>query len=404
MRQNDRPPQRIAAVILTGGGARAAYQVGVLRALSEFVQRDSPCLFPIICGTSAGAVNAAVLAAHANDFTKGVRRLLMVWKNIHVDHIYRADPLGALRNSATWLWTALTGAAFTDKPVALLDNTPLDRLLERYLDLGAIQRHIDSGHLQAFSVTCSGYGSGQSVTFYQGVAQLENWRRARRVGVATAISREHLLASSALPFIFRPVHINREYFGDGSMRQIAPVSPALHLGADRVLVIGVGRQLGMEGERVRLGGYPSLAQIAGHALNSIFLDSLEIDLERLQRINRTIEIIPPEILERTQYPLRKVDFRVIRPSEDLEKIAAAHAEELPRTIRMLLGTVGGLKSNASTLLSYLLFERGYCRDLIRLGYDDTMARKDELCAFLGTREPAGSQLPPETYDGIKSRS
>ena len=171
------------------------------------------------------------------------------------------------------------------------------------------------------------------------------------------------------------------------MRQIAPVSPALHLGAEKVLVVGVGRQLAPQTERIQTNGHPSLAQIAGHALNSIFLDSLEVDVERLQRINRTIEIIPQEILERTHYPLRRVDFRVIRPSEDLEKIAAAHAAELPRTMRMLLGTVGGLKHNASTLLSYLLFERGYCRALIRLGYKDTMARKDELLAFLESREP-----------------
>ena len=387
MNESDRPRQGQSAVILTGGGARAAYQVGVLRALTEFTAADAPCLFPIICGTSAGAVNAAVLAAHAQSFRLGVRRLLMVWKNVHVDHIYRADPVGALSNSARWFWAALTGGVFTDTPVALLDNTPLDQLLERHLDLGTIQHNIDAGNLSAFSVTCSGYGSGQSVTFYQGGVGLKNWQRARRVGVAMPITRQHLLASSALPFIFRPVHINREYFGDGSMRQIAPVSPALHLGASKVLVIGVGRQLAPEGERVPLNGYPSLAQIAGHALNSIFLDSLEVDLERLQRINRTIDIIPQEILDRTQYPLRRVDFKVIRPSVDLEKLATAHARELPRTIRFLLGAVGGLQRNASTLLSYLLFERGYCRALIRLGYQDTMERKEELSAFLGHPQP-----------------
>lgn len=387
MNQNERRLKRPTAVIMTGGGARAAYQVGVLRAFSEFLPLDSACPFPIICGTSAGAVNAAVLAADAHSFRRGVRRLMTVWKNIRVEHIYRADPTGALANSARWIWTILTGGAFSNKPVSLLDNSPLDALLARYLDLDSIQRNIDAGHLDAFSVTCSGYSSGQSVTFYQAAPGLENWQRARRIGIAMPIRREHLLASSALPFIFRPVHINREYFGDGSMRQIAPVSPALHLGADKLLVIGVGRQLAPEGERIAANGSPSLAQIAGHALNSIFLDSLEIDLERLQRINRTLDIIPAEILERTHYPLRRVDFRVIRPSVDLEKIAAAHADELPRTIRMLLRTVGGLQRNASTLLSYLLFERGYCRALIRLGYEDTMSRREDLLAFLENREP-----------------
>ena len=387
MNQNDRPVQRHAAVIMSGGGARAAYQVGVVRALSELLPPGSPCPFPIICGTSAGAVNAAVLAADAHDFRRGARRLMTVWKNMRVGHIYRSDPLGAIGNSARWFAAALFGR-YGGKPVSLLDSSPLEALLRKYLDLSTIDRNIAAGYLAAFSVTCSGYSSGQSVTFYQARPGLENWKRARRIGVAMPITIEHLLASSALPFIFRPVRINREYFGDGSMRQIAPVSPALHLGADRLLVIGVGRQLTIDGERVSDNGYPSLAQIAGHSLNSIFLDSLEVDLERLQRINRTLDIIPREILERTQYPLRRVEFSVIRPSTDLEKIALVHARELPRTIRMLLRPVGGLEKSASTLLSYLLFERGYTRDLIRLGYDDTMARKEELLAFLQAREPA----------------
>jgi NTE family protein len=387
MNQNERPAQPQPAVIMTGGGARAAYQVGVLRALSELLPFKSPCPFPIICGTSAGSVNAAVLAADAQSFRRGVRRLMTVWKNIRGAHVYRTDPLGALGNSARWVGAVLAGPVGA-KPASLLDSSPLESLLERHLDLSGIQRNIDAGHLTAFSVTCSGYSSGQSVTFYQSRPGLENWTRARRIGVAMPITREHLLASSALPFIFRPVHINREYFGDGSMRQIAPVSPALHLGADRLLVIGVGRQLLPDGDRPAPTGFPSLAQIAGHAMNSIFLDALEVDLERLQRINRTLDLIPREILDTARYPLRQVEFKVIRPSIDLEKIAAAHASELPRTIRMLLRTVGGLQRNASTLLSYLLFERGYCRELIRLGFDDTMSRKDELLAFLQDREPA----------------
>jgi NTE family protein len=220
------------------------------------------------------------------------------------------------------------------------------------------------------------------VTFFQGDSSLQPWQRARRIGVPMPITLDHLLASSALPFIFPPVHINREYFGDGSMRQIAPVSPALHLGADRLLVVGVGRQQ-QQPERVQIEAHPSLAQIAGHALNSIFLDSLEVDLERLQRINRTIEMIPAEALERSKYPLHQVEFRVITPSEELEPIAVIHAGELPPTIRLLLHMVGAMRRSGANLLSYLLFERSYCRALIRLGYQDTLARKDELTAFLG---------------------
>ena len=376
---NDGQPK--VGLIMTGGGARAAYQVGVLRALTELLPAEVNNPFPIICGTSAGAINAAVLAMNAGDFRRGVRRLMAVWKNFRVHHVYRADPWGAISNSARWIYTVLTGGAFGHRPVSLLDNAPLAVLLGRQLDFPAIQRAIDAGHLAAFSVTCSGYTSGQSVTFYQGVPSLQPWQRARRIGVPMPITLDHLLASSALPFIFPPVHINREYFGDGSMRQIAPVSPALHLGADRLLVVGVGRQ--QQPERVRAETHPSLAQIAGHALNSIFLDSLEVDLERLQRINRTIEMIPPETLERSNYPLHQVEFRVITPSEELERIAVTHAGELPLTIRTLLHMVGAMRRSGANLLSYLLFERSYCRALIRLGYQDTIARKDELTAFLG---------------------
>jgi len=375
------------ALILTGGGARAAYQVGVLRALSELLPKGMSTPFPIICGTSAGSVNSAILAVDAGNFRHAVRRLITVWKNFHVDHVYRADVFGAFRNSARWMFAALTGGRLKkvsggDQPVSLLDNAPLAALLKQHVDFEGIQRSIDAGYLTALSITCSGYTSGQSVTFYQGHPDLHNWQRARRIGIAMPIGTDHLLASSALPFIFPPMRINREYFGDGSMRQIAPVSPALHLGADRLLVIGVGRQLQPNAERIQSGAYPTLAQIAGHALNSIFLDSLEVDLERLQRINRTIELIPDAVRRQTNYPLHKVDFRVISPSVDLEKIAADYAHELPRTIRTLLSTVGGTRRSGSNLLSYLLFEKSYCRELIKLGYADTMARKDDLLTFL----------------------
>lgn len=372
----------VVGLIMTGGGARAAYQVGVMRALYELLPRNAGNPFPIICGTSAGAINAAVLATDAGNFHRGARRLMTVWKNFNVHQVYRADAWGALGNSARWLLTALSGGGL-DGPVSLLDNSPLAGLLERHVDFPAIGRNINAGHLRAFAVTCSGYTSGQSVTFYEGNAKLENWERARRVGVAMPIGLPHLMASSALPFIFPPVQINREYFGDGSMRQIAPVSPALHLGADRLLVIGVGRQAKQSAVRQPSKGYPSLAQIAGHALDSIFLDSLEADLERLQRINRTLAIIPPETLEKNGYPLRSVEFRVITPSVPLSQIAAQYAHDLPRVIRSLLFTVGAMKRTGSNLVSYLLFEKAYCRALIKLGYGDAMAQRDDLLSFLG---------------------
>jgi NTE family protein len=369
-------------LVLTGGGARAAYQVGVLRAISELVPQDVRNPFPIICGTSAGAVNAAVLAANGSNFRRGVRMLMTVWKNFRAYHVYRADPVGVFRNTIQWFTAVLAGGGLgRQTPVSLLDNSPLGELLRNRLDFSTIQSAIDAGDLVAVSITCSGYSSGQSVTFYQGVPGLQPWSRARRLGVPMPIAPDHLLASSALPFIFPAVHINREYFGDGSMRQIAPVSPALHLGADRLLIVGVGRQLSHQPERAKTEGYPSLSQIAGHCLNSIFLDSLEVDLERLQRINRTLAVMPPEALDRNSVSMRPVDFRLISPSVELERLAMNFKHELPRAIRFLL--YGALRRRGSNLLSYLLFEKSYCRALIQLGYKDTMSRKDELLAFLG---------------------
>ena len=366
-------------LVLTGGGARAAYQVGVLKAVREMLPFPDRNPFPIICGTSAGAVNAASLAVFADNFESGVEHLLDVWTNFRVHHVYRSDPIGIARSGARWL--AAMMLIKRTSPASLLDNSPLAHMLSSGLDFGRIQEHIDNGSLYAVSVTCSGYSSGQSVTFYQGGADCRPWERSQRVGCAMPLRVEHLMASSALPFVFPAVKLNREYFGDGSMRQIAPISPALHLGADRVLVVGTGRQL-QDAARVRSSAYPSLAQIAGHALNSIFLDSLFVDIERLQRINRTISLIPEGTAAAAGLPLRKVDVLVASPSQPIERLVPRYVRELPRTIRFLLRGIGAMNRNGSNLASYLLFERGFCRALIELGYEDTLKRREEMRDFL----------------------
>ena len=369
-------------LILTGGGARAAYQVGFLRAISHMLPRGTPNPFQIICGTSAGAVNAAALAADATNFHRAVRRLMLVWKYFHADQVYRSDVAGVIGTGGKWLAALLLGGLGKNNPTSLLDNAPLAQLLRRHLDFPGIRKSIEAGALYALSVTASGYTSGQSVSFFQGVPGLAGWQRARRIGVPEMIDIDHLMASSALPFIFPAVPLRREFFGDGSMRQIAPISPALHLGADRVIVIGVGRQAGSQTERVRTIAYPSLAQIAGHALNSIFLDSLEVDIERLQRINKTIRLISQEDRSRHDVQLREVDVLVISPSEEIDRMAARHLHQLPRSIRFLLRGLGATRTGGATLTSYLLFEPAYCRALIALGYKDTMARRDELLRFI----------------------
>lgn len=369
-----------AALILTGGGARAAYQVGVVKAIDELLGHRRANPFPILCGTSAGAINAAALAIHADDFAEAVKRLVGVWEGFRAHHVYRSDWPGIFRTGARWL-SALMLFSRTN-PVSLLDNAPLRDMLARTMAFDRIAANIDSGALHAVAVTASGYTSGQSVTFYQGGTGLEQWERTQRVGAATPLSVDLLLASSAIPFIFPAVKVHREFFGDGSMRQMAPISPALHLGADRVLVIGTGRQW-QDAPRMRSALYPSLAQIAGHALNSIFLDSLAVDIERLQRINKTLQCVAPEKAHELGLKLRPVEVLVMHPSEPIERIAGRHVQDLPPAVRFLLRAVGAMNRNGSNLASYLLFEAPFCKALMNLGYHDTMARRDEMLAFLG---------------------
>ena len=370
------------ALIMSGGGARAAYQVGVLKAIAEMLPDDAPNPFPIICGTSAGAINGAALAIYATRFKEGVRRLGMIWSSFQVQHVFRADALGIIGSGARWLTALLVGGLGKHNPRSLLDRTPLYALLYKYLPCEKIQESIDAGALHAFSVTASGYTSTQSVTFFQGVSSLAPWKRARRIGSVAPITIDHLMASSAIPFIFSAVKINREYFGDGSMRQVAPLSAALHLGADRILVIGVRQDAEVQPERVKVDDYPSLAQIAGHVLNSIFLDSLEVDMERLQRINNTLKTIPAHYLKEGGMTLRPVEVMAISPSADIAKIAERHALSLPLPVRYLLRGIGAYHRNGANLVSYLLFEKSYCRELISLGYADALRHKEQVKAFL----------------------
>lgn len=383
------PPEPCIGLILAGGGARAAYQVGVLKAIAELLPQGAPNPFPVLCGTSAGAINAATLAIYAKNFHEGVRRLNLVWRNFHIEQVVRADALGILKTGLHWLAALLLGGLGKRNPRALFDPTPLRALLEQHLPCEKIEEAIDAGVLRALSVTCSGYSSGESVSFFQGLSSIAPWKRARRSGCGVTITIDHLMASSAIPFLLPAVRIHREYFGDGTMRQNAPISPALHLGADRVLVIGVRQEQQGYTPRPSTTEYPSLAQIAGHVLNSIFLDSLDADLERLQRINKTLSLISAERLREGGVMLRHIEVLVIAPSQDLEKIAAKHVHHLPRPVRYLLRGIGAFDRHGTNLVSYLLFERPYTRELISLGYADAMQRRKAIRDFLGLAASPG---------------
>ncbi len=367
-------------LVLSGGGARAAYQVGVLKAIIRLLPQDTPNPFQVISGTSAGAINAVALASYASHYRQGIQRLEHTWKNFSCDQIFRSDFLSVLKWSSKFFLNTFFGYKAGD-PVSLLDNSPLRQLLKKMILFENIQKSIDNQDLHALCVTASGYASGESVSFFQAHKSIKNWQRLRRIGLRSRINVEHLLASSAIPAVFPAVQINREYFGDGAIRQLAPISPALHLGADKILVIGVSGQAHKRKPREQMKHYPSMAKIMNHMFNAAFLDSMESDVERLSRINTTISKIPEKIIDEQQINLRPVEILEINPSESIDDIAARHARELPKSLRFFLRGSGTTHKSGAGVLSYLLFERGFCRELIQCGYDDAMKRKDDILRF-----------------------
>lgn len=368
-------------LMLSGGGARAAYQVGVLRAFANILPKGAPNPFPVISGTSAGALNAASLATHAKRFAAGVRTLEYVWNNIESDKIY-VPAAGNLLTSASSLMLSVVGASVTSNFTSLLNNAPLRRLLEDVIRLEKIQRNIDLGHLDALSITASAYGTGESVSFYQAKEGIDDWQGPHREGLRHVICFEHLLASSAIPILFPPELIGGRYFGDGVIRQLSPTSTPIKLGANRIVVIGVSsnrsqKHVASEAETEP----PSLGRIAGHILNSAFVDTLENDLEYLQQSNSLLEKIPAKLRRESAIDQDVVELLEISPSQDLGELALEYYDELPKSMMRFIKPGG-----SGAVLSLLLFEKGYSKALQALGLRDAMAKEAEIRAFLGLPE------------------
>lgn len=371
------------ALVLPGAGARGAYQVGVLKGIAKLLPRGAPNPFAVICGTSAGAINAAVLASRAGHFYRAIAELEHVWANFAASQVYRTDNWTMLKSSLHWLAAVVFGGLGVKNPKSLLDNAPLAALLARDVPFPEIAKSIERGHLEALAVTASAYYSARSVTFFQGCDTSRAWARVRRVGRPVAIELEHLLASAAVPFVFPPVRIGSEYFGDGSMRHPAPLSPAIHLGADRILVIGVrDERPDPEPDTDQPAHDPSLGHLAGYMLDTLFLDGLYSDLERLASVNKLVEQTGAARLEGAQSELRSIHTMVIVPKTDMRSIAARHAHELPLAVRLLLQGLGAMNADGMQLVSYLLFESGFTRELIEMGYRDALAVEDDLRAFV----------------------
>ncbi|MBA6265509.1 MAG: patatin-like phospholipase family protein [Colwellia sp.] len=369
------------ALILTGGGARAAYQVGVLSAISKFVPRNHGIPFPIICGTSAGAINTTALACYSSCFHLGVKKLEWVWKNINTSRVYHSDGIRVFSHLAKGMLASFQADYANKSARSLLNNAPLRDMLNMVVDFKRIDANIIRGYLSAVSITASSYSNGDSISFYQSEESISPWFRAKRRGEPCQINSEHLMASAAIPLVFPSIKIRQEHYGDGSIHQLSPLSPAIHLGGENLFIIGVDQPKAPLHSKVNNPHPPTTSTVAGHLLDTIFSDTLHSDIERLERINETIKLIPPEV-RKEKDGLKPISSFLINPSHDFNAIAVDYFSDLPLSIRLLLRSVGISNDSESSIVSYLLFEKNYCRQLIKLGFEDAMEQETAIRKFL----------------------
>ena len=369
------------ALVLTGGGARAAYQVGVLSAIAKFVPRNHAIPFPILCGTSAGAINSTALGCYASCFHLGVKKLEWMWKNLDTSKIYHSDTRGVFGYIGKGILASFQADYANKLPRSLLNNEPLRQLLNSVMNFKRIDNNILRGYLSAVSVTASSYTTGNSISFFQADDTINEWDRAKRCGQANQLNSEHLMASAAIPLVFPSTKIKNQHFGDGSVHQLSPLSPAIHLGAKRIFVIGVDQPKEPAHVNENNPHPPTAATIAGHLLDSIFADTMNSDLERMARINETLKLIPKNKRISVE-GLKHIDSFIINPSHDFNAIALNYYNDLPLPVRLLLRSAGISNDSESSIISYLLFEKNFCSELIKLGFEDAMEQENQIKHFL----------------------
>lgn len=366
-------------LVLSGGGARGAYQVGVIQAMSSLLESwgiKNP--FSIYSGVSAGSINASYLASCSDDFSEGAKRLVDLWGKLSSNQIFHTDAMSLGKIGLQWVGELSFGSLTGGTPgKALLDTAPLRTLIDNHLDFSRIQRNLEKKNFEALALTCLDYRDSTAVTFIQSASPTKEWQKPRKVSERTNIKTEHILASSAIPLLFPPINVDGRYFGDGCVRNTHPCSPSIYLGAQKLVIIGVRSQnmTAYDAHGLFEKRAPSTARVLNVLLNSVLLDGVDLDVERIKKVNEMVSWIPEN--QREKVPYKKIDYVWICPSRDIGDIAAKKSKYLPKLIRFLIKNLGSLEE-ASEIVSYLLFEKEFTNELIEMGFEDGMAAKESL--------------------------
>ena len=368
-------------LVLTGGGARAAYQVGVLRAISDIIKVEKNP-FAIITGLSAGAINGTWLASRCEKFDEVTKNMWEIWASITSDQIFNTNTASFMKIALRWIKDrSLGGLRKYSQINYLLDTSPLDNFIRSHIDFDILNKHLETNIMYGLSVIAVDYTTGYSTAFYYGNKEIQDWKKFNRISIRTKIKPEYVLASSAIPIFFPPVRIDGTFYGDGMIRMHAPLSPAIHMGSDRLFIIG-GRSPRITTPLLKnKSDSITLSEISGTILNGLFFDSFDADIDRMQRINRTLSVMTEDKIQQLPDNLRKIPVLNIKPSEDMAKLSTGALSNMPYAMNYLLRGIGVSEDKGKDLLSFLCFESKYMSLLLELGYEDTRRKKDQVSDF-----------------------